>query len=137
MLWKAVLQGSQTNITYFVCEFRDEIYLPAIAEGDPATADLLDVTQCQSTGQDVLYRGMGCHKQHLSCTPFCNCHCGQDLLNPFTAIRKIAQSTEEETTENKKQITLTATFQMIRIMPKRRLKQITLKATFQMILILS
>ena len=53
-----VLQGSQTNIAYFVCEFRDEIYLPVIAEGDPAPSDLLDVTQCQSTGQEVLYRGM-------------------------------------------------------------------------------
>ena len=47
--YKKVLQGSQINITYFVCEFRDEIYLPVIAEGDPAPPDLLDVTQCQST----------------------------------------------------------------------------------------
>ena len=28
---------------------------------------------------------------------FCNCHGGQDCLNPFTATREIAQSTQEET----------------------------------------
>ena len=50
-----VLKISQTNSTYFGCEFRDEIYLPIIAEGDPAH---FDVTQCQNTGQEVLYRGM-------------------------------------------------------------------------------
>ena len=57
---KKALQGSQTNITmsYFACEFRDEIYLPVIAEDDPAPPDLLGVTQCQSTGQEVLYRGI-------------------------------------------------------------------------------
>ena len=33
----------------------------------------------------------------LSRTPFCNCHGGQDCLNPFTATRKIAQPAEEET----------------------------------------
>ena len=48
---KRVLQGSQINITYFACEFRDEIYLPAIAESDPAAPELLDLTQCQNTGQ--------------------------------------------------------------------------------------
>ena len=46
-----VLRISQTNSTYFGCKFRDEIYLPVIAEGDPAPHDLHDVTQCQSTGQ--------------------------------------------------------------------------------------
>ena len=39
-----------------------------------------------------------------SSTPFCNCHGGQDCLNPFTATREISKSSEEDTV---KQITLT------------------------------
>ena len=48
-----------------------------------------------------------------SSTPFCNGHGGQDCLNPFTATRKISKSSEEDTV---KQITLTATFQIILMM---------------------
>ena len=46
-------------------------------------------------------------------TLFCICHGGQDCLNPFTATRGISKSSEEDTV---KQITLTATFQMILMM---------------------
>ena len=35
--------------------------------------------------------------QHLSCKTFCNCHGGQNCLNPFTATRENAQSAEGET----------------------------------------
>ena len=48
-----------------------------------------------------------------SSTPFCNCHGRQDCLNRITATREIPKSSEEDTL---KQITLTATFQMILIM---------------------
>ena len=48
-----------------------------------------------------------------SSTPFCNCYGGQDCLNAFTATRGISKSSEEGTV---KQITLTATFQMILMM---------------------
>ena len=48
-----------------------------------------------------------------SSTPFCNCHGGQDGLNPFTVTREIFKSSEDDTV---KQITLTATFQMILVM---------------------
>ena len=48
-----------------------------------------------------------------SSMPFCNCHGGQDCLNPFTATREISKSSEEDIV---KQITLTATFQMILMM---------------------
>ena len=44
---------------------------------------------------------------------FCNCHGGQDCLNLFTATREISKSFEEDTV---KQISLTATFQMILMM---------------------
>ena len=42
----------------------------------------------------------GYHKQHLSCTTFCNCHGGQNCLNQFTATSEIEQSAEEETEAN-------------------------------------
>ena len=48
-----------------------------------------------------------------SSTSFCNGHGGQDCLNPFTATREISKSSEEDTV---KQITLTATFQIILMM---------------------
>ena len=54
MLWKAapirMPSGGVNKISHFACEFRDEIYLPVIAEGDPAPPDLLDVTQCRAPG---------------------------------------------------------------------------------------
>ena len=49
----------------------------------------------------------------ISSTPFCNFHGGQVCLNTFTATREISESSEEDTV---KQITLTATFQMIMMM---------------------
>ena len=46
-------------------------------------------------------------------TPFCNCHDRQDCLNPCSATRETSKSSEEDTV---KQITMTATFQMILMM---------------------
>ena len=63
----------------------------------------------QSSAKRVLRR----YLDATSSTPFCNFHGGQDCLNPFTATRKISKSSEEDTL---KQLTLTATFQMILMM---------------------
>ena len=48
-----------------------------------------------------------------SSMPLFHCHGGQDCLNPFTATREISKSSEEDTV---KQITYTATFQIILMM---------------------
>ena len=102
MIWKAAnCEGppdESNDITNFGWEFQAEIPIPVIAEGDPAPPELLDVIQCQckAQGKKCSTEACGCHKQHLSCTAFCNCHGGQDCLNPFTATRDIAQSAEEE-----------------------------------------
>ena len=69
-----------------------------IAEGDPAPPELLDVIQCRA--RIVLRR----YVDDTSSTPFCNCHGGQDCLNPFTATREISKSSIEDTV---KQNTLT------------------------------
>ena len=42
-------------------------------------------------GKKYSIEASGCHKQYLSCTPFCKCPGGQDCLNTFTATREIAQ----------------------------------------------
>ena len=111
MLWKAAnCEGTASeprDITNFGWQFQIKIYIPVIAEGDPAPPELLDVIQCRA--RSVLRRFVDA----TSSTPFCNCHSGQDCLNPFTATREIFKSSEEDTV---KQITLTATFQMILMM---------------------
>ena len=63
--------------------------------------------QCMERG--VLLR----YVNATSSTPFCNSHGGQDCLTPLTATREFSKSSEEDTV---KQITLTATFQMILVM---------------------
>ena len=102
MVWKAAnCEGppdESSDITNFGWEFPAEIPIPVIAEGYPAPPELLDVIQCQckAQGKKCSTEACGCHKQHLSCTSFCNCHGGQNCLNPFTSTRDIAQSAEEE-----------------------------------------
>ena len=67
-----------------------------------------------------------------SSTLFCNCHGGQDCLNPFTATRGISKSSEEDTV---KQITLTATFQMILMMVLNRTMRMEVILTTQFLTI--
>ena len=54
--------------------FEVGISIPVIVEGDPAQPELLDVIQCQckAQGKKCFTEAFGYHKQHLSCTPFCN-----------------------------------------------------------------
>ena len=111
MLWKAAdcegTAGESKDITNCRWKFRIKIYIPVIAEGNPAPPELLDLIQCRARG--VLRR----YVDATSSTPFCNCHGGQDCLNPFTATWEISKSSEEDTV---KKITLTATLQMILVM---------------------
>ena len=50
--------------------------------------------QCQAQGKKCSTEACGYRKQHLSFTTFCNCHGGQDCLNPFSKAREIVQSGE-------------------------------------------
>ena len=84
-----------------------KIYIPVIAEGDPAPPELLDVIQRRERSD------LQSFVDATSSTPFCNCHGRQDCMNPFTATREISKSSEEDTV---KQITSTATFQMTLMM---------------------
>ena len=78
MLWKAAdcegIVGESRDIANFGWGFRIKIYIPVIAEGNPAQPELLDLIQCRARG--VLRR----YVDATSSTPFCNCHGGQDFL---------------------------------------------------------
>ena len=67
--------NESADITHFGWEIRDDIPIPVIAQGDPAPPELIDVIQCQcrAQGKKCSTEACGCHKQHLSCTSFCNC----------------------------------------------------------------
>ena len=101
MLWKAAdcdgpLDESR-DITNFGGSFEMKFqYQSFIAEGDLAPHELLDVIQCQcqAQGKKCSTEACGCHKQHLSCTTFCNCNGRQDCLNPFTTAREAVQPGE-------------------------------------------
>ena len=78
-------------------EFRDNIPVQVIAEGNPTSPELLDVIRCQckAHGKKCLTEACGCHKQPLSCTTFCNCYDGEDCLNPLDTNRDIVPAAEE------------------------------------------
>ncbi len=90
MLWKVADQegppDESTNITHFGWEFRDDIPVLVIAQGDLAPPELIDVIQCQCRAQSkkCSTEACGCHKQHLSCTSFCNCSGDESCCNPYT-----------------------------------------------------
>ena len=111
MLWKAAdcegPVGEVSDITNFRWSFRIKIYIPVIAEGDPVPPELLDVIQCMAISV------LGRYVDATNSTPFCKCQGRQDYLNPCTAIREFSKSSEDDTV---KQITLTATLQMILMM---------------------
>ena len=101
MLWKAAdYQGppdGSATFTNFRWDIRDGIPIPVIAQGDPAPPELIDVIQCQyrAQGKKCSTEVCGCHKQHLSCTSFCNCLGDESCCNPYT-IQENAQPGNEE-----------------------------------------
>ena len=101
ILWKAAYcQGppdESTDIIQLGWEFRDNIPVQVIAEGNPTPPELLDVIrfQCKARGKKCFTEANGCQKQPLSCTTFCNCYDGEDCLNPLDTNRDIVPAAEE------------------------------------------
>ena len=60
--------------------------MPAVAERDPAPPQLSDVINCQcnAMGKKCSTEACGCHREHLSCTNYCNCRGHDDCCNPHT-----------------------------------------------------
>ena len=106
MLWKAADQqgppDESADITHFGWEIQDGIPTPAIAQGDPAPPELIDVIQCQcrAQGKKCSTEACGCHKQHLSCTSFCNCSGGENCCNPYTTQEDAQSASEEDVAED-------------------------------------
>jgi len=102
MLWKSAnCEGppqESTDIILFGWELREGIPVPVIAESDPALPELLDVIRChcKTRSKKCSSETCSCHKQHLSCTSYCNCFAGDDCLNPYTNLREYEAAEEEE-----------------------------------------
>ena len=92
MLWKAADQHGppheSDDITHFGWEFRDGIPVPVIAQCDPAPTQLIDVIKCQckALGKKCSTDACGCHKEHMSCTSYCNCSGKEGCCNQYTNI---------------------------------------------------
>ena len=91
MLWKAADKQAYHQL--------NTISIPVVAQGVPAPPELLDVIKCQckARGKQCSTEACSCHKQHLACTPYCNCSGGYDCCNPHS----VGQGTQtEEAGEN-------------------------------------
>lgn len=98
MLWKSAdHQGppdESADITHFGWDIQDSIPIPVLAQGAPAPPELIDVIRCQCKAQDKKCStgACSCHKEHLTCTSYCNCSGEEDCCNPYTR----RQNTDEE-----------------------------------------
>ena len=101
MLWKAADHqappGESADITKFGWEIHDSVPIPIIAKGDPAPPELIDVIRCQCRAQDkkCITEACGCHKEHLSCTSYCNCSGEDGCCNPYTNRHVLSTDGEE------------------------------------------
>ena len=107
MLWKAADQqgppAQSTNITQFGWEIKDGIRVPAVAQGDPAPPELINVIRCQCKvqGKKCSTMACGCHKEHIACTSYCNCGGNESCNNPFTMKQALkGEELEQDTEEN-------------------------------------
>ena len=80
------------------CELIYGTPIPVICRGDLTPPELIDVIQChcKSHGKRSRTDACGCHKQHLSCTSFCNCSGEGSCSNPFAKLQKDVEEHEEE-----------------------------------------
>lgn len=90
MLWKSADKKSPpdefTDITNCGWEIRDGIPVPAIASGDPAPPELIDVIvcHCSAKARKCSTGVCGCHSDHLSCASYCSCSGDETCCNPYT-----------------------------------------------------
>ena len=102
MLWKMADQQASpeesANITRFGWKIQEGIPVPVTAERDPASPQLIDVIQCKCRAHDKKCTTEGCgrHKEHLSCTSYCNCSGDEDCCNSYTKRREVQAGVVEE-----------------------------------------
>jgi len=102
MLWKAADHqappAESSNITNFGWHVTDGIPTPVLDQGDPAPPELIDVIRCQcrAQGKKCSTEACGCHKEHISCTSYCNCSGEEGCCNPHTRRRQDDQTGDVE-----------------------------------------
>jgi len=93
MFWKAAENvappDESADITSFGWKYQDGIPAPVLSKADPAPPVLLDVVQCQcrAANKRCGTEACGCHKEHMSCTVYCNCSGDVACCNPYTKKR--------------------------------------------------
>lgn len=102
MLWKVADQQAppeeSADITHFGWKIQDGVLAPVIAERDPVPLELTNVIhcQCKAQGKKCSTVACGCHKEHLSCTSYCNCSGEDSCCNPYTKREEVHSVNEED-----------------------------------------
>ena len=102
LLWKPADQQSppavSATLTDFGWKIENGIPAPVVGTGDPAPPELVDVIRCQwkVEGKKCSTASCSCHKEHITCTSYCNC-CGEDgCHNPYTQKAATIQASDLE-----------------------------------------
>ena len=88
-LWKAADQqvppDEAADITRFGWDILDGVPFPVLAHGDLGPPQLSDVISCQCRvqGKKCSTDACGCHKEHISCTAYCNCSGEEGCCNQY------------------------------------------------------
>jgi len=84
------------DITQFSWEIRDGVPTHITAQGDLGSPYLCDVIpcECRTQGKKCCTEACGCHKEHLSCTSYCNSSGEDGCCNPYTKTE--AQAGDED-----------------------------------------
>ena len=102
MLWKAADHQAppdeSTAISQFGWEIQNGIPVPVIAQNAPAPPELIGVIRCQCRALDkkCSSEACRCHKEHLSCTSYCNCSGEDGCCNPYTKRHDAGAGDEQE-----------------------------------------
>ena len=109
MLWKAADQQAppavSATITDFGWEVRNGIPVPVMASSDPAPPELVDVIRClcRAEGKKCSTVSCSCHREHLTCTSYCNCRGEDGCYNPYTQKTATTQAADLEMEEAEEQ----------------------------------
>ena len=89
-MWKAADQqaphGESDDMTRFGWDIPGGAPVPVLAHSDLAPPQLSDVISCQCRvqGKKCSTYACGCHKEHVSCTTYCNCSGEEGCCNQYT-----------------------------------------------------
>ena len=103
--WKAADQQAPpdeaADITRFGWDILHGVPVPVLAHGDLAPPQLSDVISCQCRvqGKKCSTDACGCHKEHISCTAYCNCSGEEGCCNQYTKREEFQESVGKDIVE--------------------------------------